>query len=239
MRLIENGKIQSQEDQKFYQYELGVLEKDDLPQIMELQEQVISSMARNDFCVPLSTDEHLELLKGNGEALGLFIGKSLAAICGILFPGNREINMARELKFSVDKLSAVAQFEIALVHPRFQGNGLQHKMAGLLAERAKGDKRCRYLFTTVSPYNYPSLQTVTALGLYIAKVCKKYYQWDRYVVYRDFVEPVKLDTANAIALSNNYLEEQQQLLESGYMGFGLLKGEEDFRILFAKKKGDL
>ncbi len=235
MRLADCEKIQNQDDYKLYPYELRRLDKDDLPQIMALQAKVISGMDRNDYCVPLSEDEHLKILDGCGESVGVFIEERLVALCGILFPGESENNMAYELNFSPEKLHSVAQLEISLVHPGFQGNDLQQKMAGLLVERAKNNQHCRYLFTTVSPYNYPSLQTVTALGLFIAKVCKKYFEWDRYVVYRDFQKPIELDTANAIAVSNTALEEQQALLDSGYLGFSLLKGEDDIKVLFARK----
>lgn len=236
MKLNNCGKIRNQEDHKFYLYELRILEKADLPKIMILQEQVIAAMVRNDYCVPLTAVEYLELLSCNGEALGLFIGKRLVAVCGILFPGDKENNMARELNFSTEKLLTVAQLEIALVHPSFQGNCLQQKMALLLIERAQSIRRCNYLFTTVSPYNYPSLQTVTSLGMYLAKVCKRYFQWDRYVAYRDFVEPIELDTANTLTISNADLEEQQVLIACGYLGFAQLKGERDINILFAKKQ---
>ena len=234
MRLADCEKIKNQDDDKFYSYELRRLSEADLPQIMELQAKVISAMDRNDYCVPLSKDEHLEILDGRGESVGVFIGERLVALCGILFPGNCENNMALELNFSTEELPAVAQLEISLVHPGFQGNDLQQKMAGLLVERAKNNQHCRFLFTTVSPYNYPSLQTVTALGMYIAKVCKKYFEWDRYVVYRDFQKPTELDTVNTIAVSNIDYKEQQALLDKGYLGFSALKESQDIKILFAK-----
>ena len=236
MRLADCEQIKNQDDDNFYPYELRLLSEADLPQIMALQEKVISSMDRNDYCVPLSEKEHLEMLDGRGEAVGVFIGARLVALCGILFPGDSENNMAYELNFSPEKLHSVAQLEISLVHPGFQGNDLQQKMAGFLVERAKNNQQYRYIFTTVSPYNYPSLQTVTTLGLFIAKVCKKYFGWDRYVVFRDFQKPIELDTVYAIAVSNIALEEQQALLECGYLGFSLLKGEDDIKVLFARKK---
>ncbi|MDX9871708.1 MAG: hypothetical protein RBT41_04720 [Clostridia bacterium] len=235
MRLVNCERILNHGDQKLYPYELLLLDKADLPRIMDLQDRVISTMDRNDYCVPLSAAEYLEILTGHGEALGLLIGGCLVAVCAILFPGEDQNNMARELNFSAEKLLQTAQLEIALIHPDFQGNGLQQMMAGLLVERAQSSKRCRYLFTTVSPYNYPSLQTVTALGMYLAKVCKKYFQWDRYVAYRDFLQPIELDKENALAISNADLEEQQALIAGGYLGFALLKGEQDIKVLFAKR----
>lgn len=42
--------------------------------------------------------------------------------------------------------------------------------------------------------------------------------------------------ANVIALSNTDLTEQQVLLTNGYLGFSQFKGEQDIKILFAKKK---
>jgi len=238
MRLVNCEKILNHRDQKLNSYELLLLGKADLSQIMNLQDRVIPTMDRNDYCVPLSAAEYLEILTGHGEAFGLLIDGCLVAVCAIPFPGRHRINLAREVNFSAEKLLQVAQLEIALIHPDFQGNGLQQMMAGMLVERAQSNKRCRYLFTTVSPYNYPSLQTVTKLGMYLAKVCKKYFQWDRYVAYRDFIQPIELDKDNAVSISNTDLEEQQALIAGGYLGFDLFKGEQDIKVLFAKKKDE-
>ena len=166
--------------------------------------------------------------------MGLFIQDQLYAVCSLLFDVPYENNMARELGFGEAELALVAQLELSLVDPDLRGHKLQHKLAGILANRAEARKRSKYLFTTVSPYNYPSITTVTSLGLHIARLCKMYYNWDRFVVYRDFIHPIQLDTTNTVILPNTAFDEQQQLLNNGYRGFSQFKDEEGIKILYAK-----
>jgi hypothetical protein len=122
-----------------------------------------------------------------------------------------------------------------MVHPDLRGNSLQYKLADMLTRRAIKKKNFRYLFTTVSPYNYASIKTVTSMGLNIAKLCKMYYQWDRYVVYKDLVNPLKLDKNNTIYVPGILFEKQQELLNNGYFGFSQFKDEEGIKVMFAKR----
>lgn len=233
--MIEKGKIINRRDLQFYPYIIRVLNCDDLPQVMDLQNFIISAMKNKSFCVSLTPEEHYEIMNGNGESIGLFVQGKLCAVCSILFPGHREDNMARQLDFSVQELKHVAQLELSMVHPDLRGNSLQNKLADMLARRAKKKKNYRYLFTTVSPYNYPSLKTVTSIGMNVAKLCKMYSQWDRYVVYKDLVSPLKLDKSSTIHVPNTFFKKQQELLSSGYLGFSQFKDEEGVKIMFAKR----
>lgn len=233
--IIEKGEILNRRDLQSYFYIIRALDKNDIPQIIELQNFVLNLMKNKSFCVPLSSEEHLDIISGNGECIGLFIKDKLYAVCAILFPGCREDNMARELGFSEKKLLQVAQLELSLVHPDLRGNNLQNKMADILARLTQREKKYRYLFTTVSPYNYPSIKTVTSMGLNIAKLCKMYYKWDRYVVYKDILHPLQLDKNRTIDLLNTSFKKQQELLRNGYFGFSQFKDKEGIKILFAKK----
>ncbi|MDD2422375.1 MAG: hypothetical protein PHC60_02085 [Heliobacteriaceae bacterium] len=223
-------------DAKQYPYIIRLLDRTDVAALMHLQSCVLDTLEHKSFCVPLSLAEHHVILDGNGESLGLFIHNRLYAACSILFPGYREDNMARELNFGDEALPQVAQLELSLVHPDFRGNKLQERMAGMLARRAEQRKQCRYLFTTVSPYNYPSIETVMALGMYIAKLGKMYYQWDRYVVYKDFFHPVSLDVSTTIHVPGTCFAKQQGLLRDGFFGHSLYKDGENLMIKFAKRQ---
>ncbi|MEG6520674.1 hypothetical protein [Desulfotomaculum sp. 1211_IL3151] len=231
--MIEQGKIINQRDLQVNPCVIRMLDTNDLPQLMALQDFVLSLMKSRSFCVPLSPEEHYQIMSGSGESIGLFIGDRLYAVCSILFPGHREDNMARQLNFNDEELLGVAQLELSMVHPDLRGNNLQKRMADILARRAK--KNYRYLFTTVSPYNYPSIKTVTSMGLHIAKLCNMYYRWARYVVYKDFIRPLKLDKSSIIQVPNTSFEEQQRLFDKGYFGFSQSRDEEGITIMFAKK----
>ncbi len=232
--VIKQGYISLKSDLQEHLYILRVLDKSDLPAVMQLQSDLIAVMEKKELYVPISEEEMLLLLEGDGEALGLFIDNKMYAACSLLFNVAYENNMARELNFSEEELARVAQLELSLVDLELRGHKLQYKMAGILAERVMKRPATRYLFTTVSPFNFPSIETVTSLGLYIAKLCKMYYGWDRYVVYRDFINPVKLDTEHPVIVSNLSFAEQYELLNNDYRGFSQFRDEEGIKIMYAR-----
>lgn len=232
--VVEQRQISLGSDLKQHPYVLRVLDEDDLTAILQLQNDLMAVMERKDLYVPISEEEMLYLFAGNGEALGLFIDNKMYAACSLLFNVTYENNMARELSFSEEELSRVAQLELSLVDLDLRGHKLQYRMASILAERVQKRSQTRYLFTTVSPFNYASIQTVTSMGLQIAGLRKMYCDWDRYVVYRDYAHPIRLDTHNAVSIANTALAEQQQLLRDGYRGFSQFKDNDGTKILFAK-----
>lgn len=232
--VIKQGQITLKSDLQEHSYVLRVLNINDMMAVMRLQSDLIAVMGRKELYVPISEEEMRLLLEGDGEALGLFIDNKMYAACSLLFKVGYGNNMARELNFSEEEFDRVAQLELSLVDSDLRGHKLQYKMAGILAERVQQREAIRYLFTTVSPFNYQSIETVTSLGLQITKLCKMYYDWDRYVVYRDFINPVKLDTDHPVSVSNLSFAEQQELLNQGYRGFSQFRDEEGIKIMYAR-----
>ena len=232
--VVEQGQITVGPEERLCPYIIRVLDPGDVKRVMQLQDRVIGDLARKEYYVPIPETELRFILEGGGESLGLFIRDRLYAACSLLFDVDYEQNMARELGFNDEELAQVAQFELSLVDPDLRGHKLQCKLAGILVRRLVKRGTSRYLFTTVSPFNYASVQTVTSLGLQIAKVGKMYFGWDRYVVYKDLIQPIKLDTANSISISNTSLTRQKQLLRNGYRGFSQCRDEDGIKILYAK-----
>jgi hypothetical protein len=232
--VIKQGHISLKSNSGQNPYVLRVLDKSDVPELMQLQSDLIAAMDKKDLYVPISEEEMLLLLEGDGEALGLFIENKMYAACSLLWKVEYQNNMARELNFSAEELTRVAQLELSLVDLDLRGHRLQYKMATILAERARQRQAPRYLFTTVSPFNYPSIETVTDMGLQIARLCKMYYGWDRYVVYRDFIDTVKLDTSNPVIVKNTSFAEQEELLNNGYRGFSQFRDKEGIKIMYAR-----
>ena len=232
--VVEQGQITVGPEGKPCSYIIRVLDPGDLKQVLQLQDRVIRNLERKEYYVPIPETELRFILEGGGEFLGLFIQGQLYAACSLLFDVDYEQNMARELAFNDEELAQVAQFETSLVDPDLRGYKLQCRLAGILDRRLEQRGTARYLFTTVSPFNYASVHTVTSLGLQIAKVGKMYFGWDRYVVYKDLIQPIKLDTANAISIPNTALTRQKQLLRNGYRGFSQCRDEDGSKILYAK-----
>ena len=232
--IIEQGRISAGPEQKIHPYMIRVLDSGDLKEILELQDHVIRFLKKKEYCMSIPEDALRFMLEVGGESLGLFIRDRLFAACSLLFDVKYEQNMARELGFDDEELCRVAQFELSIVDPALRGHKLQYKLAGILARRLEERGTARYLFTTVSPYNYASVQTVISLGLQIAGLSKMYFDWDRYVVYRDLIQPVELDTVNAVSVANTALTEQREMLCNGYRGFAQHKDEKGIKILYAK-----
>lgn len=232
--VIERGNITFFSNMKQYPYIIRVLNQSDLKQVIALQSKLSDAMEQKELYVPIPEEELRYMLYGHGESLGLFIEDHLFAACSLLFDVNFEINMAREIDFSDEDLSKVAQLELSLVDMELRGHKLQYKLADILIRRAEASKKCRYIFTTVSPYNYPSIQTVTGLGLQIVRLCKMYYDWDRYVVYKDLINPANLDTSNPTSIVNTNFAMQQQLLRAGYRGYSQFKDQNGIKIMYAK-----
>lgn len=233
--VLEKGSISIKSDNNQHDYILRVLDINDLSAVMKLQSRLIDIMEQKELYVPITEEEMVQLFEGAGEALGLYIDNKLYAACSLLSQVPYESNMARELNFSEEELFRVAQLELSLVDPDLRGHKLQYRMAGILANRVRNKAEIRYLFTTVSPHNYPSIETVTSMGLYIAKLSKMYFDWDRYVVYRDFINPVQLDTANTVIVANTSFEEQQELLKNDYRGYSQFKDQDGIKIMYARK----
>ena len=232
--ILEKGSISIKSDNNQHDYILRVLDINDLSAVMKLQSRLIDMMQRKELYVPIIEEEMVWLFEGAGEALGLYIDNTLYAACSLLSKVRYENNMARELNFSDEELFRVAQLELSLVDPDLRGHKLQYRMAGILANRVRNKPEIRYLFTTVSPHNYPSIETVTSMGLCIAKLSKMYSDWDRYVVYRDFFNPAQLDTANPVIVSNTSFAEQQELLKNDYLGYSQFKNQDGIKIMYAR-----
>ncbi len=232
--VIEQGQITVGPAEGLCPYIIRVLEPGDVKRVLRLQDRIIRDLAHKEYYVPIPETELRFILVGGGESLGLFIRDQLYAACSLLFEVEYEQNMARKLGFNDAELAQVAQFELSLVDPDLRGHKLQCKLAGILDRRLAKRGTSRYLFTTVSPFNYASVQTVTSLGLQIAKVAKMYFDWDRYVVYKDLIQPIQLDTANAISIANTSLTRQKKLLRDGYRGFSQCRDEDGIKILYAK-----
>ncbi|OEF97131.1 hypothetical protein [Desulfuribacillus alkaliarsenatis] len=230
--LLEQGIIKLEgTDEKAYCIRL--LNTSDVTALLDLQEEILSNLEIAELSVPFTKEELLFILSGHGECVGFLVDNQLLAACALQFD-LEDFNMSKEVGFDKKQQQQVEQLEMSLVHERTRGHKLQRRLAGILVERAikRGNKR--YLFSTVSPWNYPSVQTVTSLGLNIVKVTKMYNDWTRYVVCRDMHEPTILNMSTVRKVAIEDFEVQSMLLEQSYLGFSQERTPEGVRILFAQ-----
>lgn len=235
---------------------IRILSLEDKAAVLQLQNNIFEELTFPELSVRINEEDLHNLLAGDGEAVGAFIDGKLLATCALLKHGKITLanNMGRQLNFNEQQLKCIEQLEMALVHPTLRGQKMQLKLAEILvfnsAQRAVAAKKSHFLLTTVSPHNYPSLQTVLTLELLIVKIAHMYNGWLRYVVCRYMPKEIKkpeatkkniveqlLDLTQTISVDITDLKQQTELLSRGYYGFALKKlnsnGAERILVNFA------
>ena len=151
---------------------------------MELQEKVIASLNVASFLQPLSEEEFLFILNGNGSMIGAFHDDRLIAFRAMLEPEIDEHHLGIDAGLSESELPSVLYSEVTNVDPEYRGNKLQQILGELLMEHVDKDRH-RYVFATVAPFNIASLKDKFALGMHIISLEKKYGNLLRYTLMKD------------------------------------------------------
>ena len=205
----------------------------DLEAILELQEKVIASLTVASFLQPLSEEEFLFILNGNGTMIGAFHEERLIAFRAMLEPEIDEHHLGRDAGLTESELSSVLYSEVTNVDPDYRGNKLQQILGELLLEDID-KKRYRYLFTTVAPFNIASLKDKFALGMHIISLEKKYGNLLRYTLMKDLRGPKQTGTLT-VQSDMSDVSKQQSLLEDGWIGVGLEEDDKSWKVKYQKK----
>lgn len=208
------------------------LAKKDLPTIMDLQEQVIASLTVSSFLQPLSEEEFLFILEGNGSMIGAFHDDRLIAFRAMLEPEIDEHHLGKDAGLSASELPTVLYSEVTNVDPAYRGNSLQRILGELLMEDIDRDRH-RYVFATVAPFNIASLKDKFSLGMHIISLEKKYGNLLRYTLMIDLYENKKIGALTVMADMSDIMQ-QQSLLEDGWTGVGLEEEDGTWKVKFQK-----
>lgn len=124
-------------------------------------------------------------LAGNSLTGGSLAGSSLAGFFLIKFPGLSEENLGHLLNYSEEELQRTVHMDMAVVHPSWQGNGLQSRMLRK-AEEVLADSPVprNRLLATVHPDNRYSLHNMQSNGYEIVKTAVLYGGLPRYVLQK-------------------------------------------------------
>lgn len=229
---IATGRIKNNRDQKYYSYEIKVLDITYFDRLFAIQKYIAKKLGKPEAYILLKEKELIEMLGDGGIVVGVFVNEELYGSCGAYFPGFNGDNLGLDIGMPREELKRVIHLESSNVHPMYRGNALQYKMASLLVNRAKDIRGMRYLLNTVHPENYPSLKTTFALDMVIIKLCLKYKGFWRYIFYQDIEEPIQKKSNNSISVSSIDYNTQIKLLDTGYYGYGLEKDVEGIKIHF-------
>ncbi|MEI6157058.1 MAG: hypothetical protein WCP87_01675 [Atribacterota bacterium] len=221
---------------KYYPGYIEFLNELSLPQVLDLQERVVGTMTDPDMLESLSPQEFLTILQGGGVAAGMLVGDQLVAFLATLFPGKRKENLGHDIDLPEEALPLVVHFESSFVHPNYVGNNLQIRLSEIVLDKVKSFQSYRYLLGTVSPRNYHCLKTVFAIPALVIRLEWKYQNRLRFIFFQDLVSPRVLDPDSERAVVMTDLKRQLKLMEQGYCGFRLDKGEGTPRIVYARER---
>lgn len=231
--IIEQGKIETLNKNKI-NYEMTLLNKDDLYKIIDLQKLIITHLKNPNIFQP-DNDKFIEFtLETQGKILGIFSKKKLIAYLMIVFPGKNGVNLGNDVLISESELDKVAHLENVVVHPEFRGHSLQFK---LQSQAIKIIKNLGYshICSTVSPYNYPSLKNLLKSGLLIKNLKLKYNGKMRYICHKNIVKEFSIQNKHSINLINTEFTKQIDVLQQGYYGYQIEKKTDDiFTVKFGK-----
>ena len=203
----------------------------DLSIIQAVQTDVCAALENPAILQPLSDDELLNILSGNGVMIGVFTAERLIAFRALLKP---QVDEDEHLGADVgaNDFSRVLYQEISNVHPEFRGHGLQKLMARWIMDEidlAHFDWIC----ATVMPYNIASLKDKFTQGMYVYALKLKYGGKLRYVFGKD-LHSTREFTSASIHVSMGDTEKQQQLLADGFVGVAMEPFDDDWLVEYRK-----
>lgn len=234
---VYSGIVKSIHDDKQYDCHMKVIHKEFLMDILALQEHTINSLEDKTICLPSSVYDWERMLEAEGVVIGAFANGSMIGCISALFPGKGEDNLARYTDLLPSERELSCHLELCYVNPDYRGNSLQITMTSCLIDKLRTMDNWRYLLTTVHPYNYASLTDVLRHNLLITRLKRMYNGVWRYLLLQDYKKPILLDRDSLVAADSSNFDAQMDLLNQGYLGFGLQKDDRNKKsILFGKRQ---
>lgn len=205
----------------------------ELPEIKQLQTKVIGHLSEKTLLQPLTDEEFIYILEGNGLIVGVRSEGSLIAFRALLDPDEDPEHLGQDAGIPEEQWDSVLYSEITNVDPEFQGNGLQRQLGKIIMDAVDTD-RYTYVCTTVAPFNIASLKDKFELGMHIAALTVKYGTLTRYVMVKSLVTEVMMTAEEPIEVAMGDTEEQQRLLKAGWVGTSIQSCEEGFTVIYRK-----
>lgn len=232
MKVVYQGKLKNGEP-----FTVMKLSENHLHEILSLQEIVYDELENKEILQKLTEDEFRYIVEGNGLAIGAFVDETLIGVRALLVPPIDEEHLGLAVGLKKEELEKVIYQEISFIHPSYRGNRLQQLLAKLIMETLnESDHSYRYVCCTVAPFNIPSLKDKFNQKMEVRALKEIYGGKLRYIFMKDLhktEEPVWTETKD-VAMDDITL--QQQLLNTGWIGYELVNNENQYYIKFGKKK---
>lgn len=203
-------------------YTVSLLGREHLRQILDLQETVVEELNDKSSLQPLSQEEFIYILEGNGLMIGAFTGSGLIAFRALLIPPMDDEHLGLDIGLATEELSQVIYQEISIVHPVYRGNRLQQTLAHLIMDELKNlDQTFTYVACTVAPFNIPSMKDKFKQGMQIAALKHKYDHQLRYIFVKRLDGKGEREVYNMEKVPMADVLKQQELLRAGWRGISL------------------
>ncbi|REB06438.1 GNAT family N-acetyltransferase [Sporosarcina sp. BI001-red] len=209
------------------------LTESDLPEITQLQTKVIEHLSEKTFLQPLTNEDFKYILEGTGVLVGVRAEGNLIAFRALLDPGEDPEHLGKDAGIPHELWSSVLYSEITNVDPAFRGNGLQRQLGKIVMEEIDTNQY-KFVCTTVAPFNIASIKDKFELGMHIAALSVKYETLTRYIMMKSLVTEVMVSDDTSIEVGMGENEEQQKLLQSGWIGTSIQACEEGYTVVYRK-----
>ncbi|WP_042470434.1 hypothetical protein [Bacillus ndiopicus] len=207
------------------------LQSEQLAQIKALQQTVCDSLEDKTILQPLSEEELLYILNGNGVMIGAVVDEQLIAVRALLEP-NAEEEEHLGLDVGAEDLGRVLYQEISFIHPQFRGYGLQQTLASIIMTQVE-ETKYDWICATVKPYNIASLKDKLVQNMHIRALKYKYGGKLRYVIAKPLHSEIKF-AGEELEVSMGNIDAQQKALSEGYLGVAIEKRGEDWFVKYRK-----
>ena len=213
------------------QYKVKLLNESYIPQLMNLQQEVVEALPDKASLQPLDEGELNFILKGNGLMIGVFVEEKLIAFRALLEPVLDGEHLGYDIGLQTEEeLKKVLYQEISNVHPQYRGFGLQRTMADIIMQQVDSSKY-NVVCATVMPGNIASMKDKFSQHMHIAALKLKYGGKLRYVFMKKLPE-VDRQWAEESFVSMNETDAQQQLLQRGFIGISMKKQHDEWFIQY-------
>ncbi|QED46824.1 hypothetical protein [Cytobacillus dafuensis] len=222
-------------DGQAFPYTVQLLTMDHLPEILLVQEQVVSHLNEKNILQPLTEEEFQFILEGNGLMIGAFVEEELIAFRALLEPIIDSEHLGIDIGLPESELKKVIYQELSNVLPAYRGNQLQKILASLIMkELGQQSHSYRYVCCTVAPFNIPSLKDKFSQGMRIAALKEKYGGSMRYIFVKDLEESGEQGWGDSIFIPMKEITAQRSQLALGWLGIQMVEREGELLVEYVK-----
>lgn len=208
---------------------MGLLGPDDAEQSIALQDRVAKGLS-GDIYLPSEESDIVRYLNGDGITIGVWFEDRL--VCARTIKTNEQWTKKAlaEIDEPVDPGCKTAVSAYTIVDKEFRGNNTQflsyYMMESLLADGFD------MIVTTVAPKNIFSLLNVMSCGFYITGLRDLYGDYLRYILKKQLSTSKPLWTNWHHSIPIRSVEQQQQALREGNVGYKLVNKMRGFYVLY-------